>query len=195
MDESSVDPTLLRAFATLMVCVAAIGALLWFVRRRTSRAQLGDTAVDVRVLSRQALSPKAQLSIVQIGNRVILLGITDTHVSMLGDLDAHSNAQPDNIVPAALRTNTPQPGVQFPSKLHEAESAPENASKRRDTAATATQHPTAAQLAQAAAASRSQARDFEPAYGPDLQQHTLRGTPDLSVGAYMRSVFRRSKKS
>ena len=179
------DPNLLRAFLTMMVCVAAIGALLWYVRRRTSRAQLGETQIEVRVLSRQALSPKSQLSIVQIGSRVLLLGITDSQVTYLGDLQHGSDARAEVLnqnsashIPASAIADAAQRFAQTTQQT----AAPQQSSN-------GSTHKTAAQLAQAA--SRFPGAGFEPAYGPQPSPTPDSvESPDVSLGAYMRSMFR-----
>ena len=75
-----------------MACVAAIGGVLWYVKRKTSRGKVSGTELGIHVIARQGLSPKATVCIVQIGHRHVVLGITDQSVNYICDLGEETPA-------------------------------------------------------------------------------------------------------
>ncbi len=137
-----------------MACVAVIGALLWFVKRRNSRAQVDGVEMEVRVLTRQPMGPKAHLCVVQVGHRTLLLGITESQVTHLGDLHPDNSTQPLHIT--RIAENARPVGMQ---------SAAQPLSIEHE--------------------------KIVPAFGPTSSPHIA--PSDLSMSAYVRSLFRSSK--
>ena len=74
--------------------------MLWWLKKKTSRGQVGMQDVRVRVVARQTLSPKASVSIVEIGDTTMVLGVTDHSVTHLGTV----NSAREGSVPAPSHT-------------------------------------------------------------------------------------------
>ena len=68
----------------VLVSLGAVLALLWWLSRRVaSRAGNTGGTAPVRVLSRQAISPKASVVVVEAEGRRFMLGVTEASVSVL----------------------------------------------------------------------------------------------------------------
>jgi len=79
------DP-LFRAFVTMSISVIGILCVLWYVKRKTSKGKIGKDVVGIEVIARQALNPKAQIFIVNVSDKTIMLGVTEQSVTNLGEL-------------------------------------------------------------------------------------------------------------
>ncbi len=79
----------LRLFLTLALVIGVIFAFVWLSRRLMAKRWPGG-APDrpVRLLDRVHLAPKRSLDVVSVGERVILLGTTETNISFLTELSA-----------------------------------------------------------------------------------------------------------
>jgi flagellar biogenesis protein FliO len=79
------------AFLALRVAAslgAVLGLLLFIGRGRTGRLLRGRrTAAPLEILARQGLARSAAVVVVRAGDRGLVLGVTDTHVSMLAEVD------------------------------------------------------------------------------------------------------------
>jgi flagellar biogenesis protein FliO len=83
-----IDETLLRAFITMMVCVGAIAGLLWLVKRKMTTGKQGNTLIGIEIIARQGLNTKAQIFVVSVHSKTLLLGVTEQSVTMLAELDS-----------------------------------------------------------------------------------------------------------
>lgn len=106
------DGSILNAFATLSTVVAALGVLLYIVKRAVKIKNSKDQILDMKVLSRMPLNQKNQLYIVQAGNKKLLLGVSDTGIRNLSEIDDE--------IPYEIPKNTPPP-KQTVSKVKEPE--------------------------------------------------------------------------
>lgn len=88
MTDGSTVALLLRMAVSLAVVLAVI---VWAARvlHRRQGGLLGrvQREVPVTVLARQSLSRHAGLSVVEVGPRILVLGVTDAEVSLLTTLD------------------------------------------------------------------------------------------------------------
>ncbi len=73
--------------AVIITC-AAVGGLLGLavLARRFTRTQSGGENIPLRILSRQPLTQKASLVIVDIGDKRLVLGVTEHTVTVLATL-------------------------------------------------------------------------------------------------------------
>ncbi|MBI4717321.1 MAG: flagellar biosynthetic protein FliO [Planctomycetes bacterium] len=67
----------------LAVVLGVIGAVSWAARRWMPAGRVRDTGV-IRTLGRLSLAPKHQMVAVQVGRRVLLVGVSPDRVSALG---------------------------------------------------------------------------------------------------------------
>ncbi|MFN4770265.1 MAG: FliO/MopB family protein [Candidatus Kapaibacterium sp.] len=87
------DGTIFKAFVTLIGCIAFLWAVLWLVKRKTSGGQVGTQELRIRIIARQALSGKASIMVVEVGEKVMTLGVTEHSVTILNSVaDPESGA-------------------------------------------------------------------------------------------------------
>jgi len=87
-----------RVMGSLLVVLVVLGLITRLVRRRPG-SDLG-----LRVIDRVGLTREANLTVVEVANRVLLLGVTAQGVTLLVDLD------PPAVEPAPLRAPTRRAG-------------------------------------------------------------------------------------
>ncbi|MDO8122173.1 flagellar biosynthetic protein FliO [Isoptericola sp. b490] len=78
----------------VLLALAVVLGLLWWLARKTS----GGTrikAATVRVVGRQSLGRHAGVTVVEVEGRRLLLGVTDQGVSLLTELTAVQDVEPD----------------------------------------------------------------------------------------------------
>jgi flagellar protein FliO/FliZ len=67
--------------------LAVVLGLLWFVARTSSRRFGGAARSMVRVVARQPLARTASLAVVEVGDRVLVVGVSENGVSLLTEMD------------------------------------------------------------------------------------------------------------
>ena len=71
----------------VVVSLGVVLGLFWTVARLGSRKMGGRGGALVRVRSRQALSRGSSLAVVEVGSRVLVVGVSDAGVRLLTELD------------------------------------------------------------------------------------------------------------
>jgi flagellar protein FliO/FliZ len=78
--------------ALILRVVVSLGAVLalvwWFQRRLTRSARASGAEPLVRVVSRQAITPKASVVVMETGGQRFLLGVTEASVNVLHTSEA-----------------------------------------------------------------------------------------------------------
>ncbi|KAD3456127.1 flagellar biosynthetic protein FliO [Arthrobacter yangruifuii] len=89
----------------VLVSLGAVLALLWFLQRRFSRAN-GSAGANaaVRVISRQPLTPKTSLVIVETDGKHLLLGVAEGSVNLLHTMGLPAAPASDAGFAASLKT-------------------------------------------------------------------------------------------
>ena len=96
MTDGSIVLAVIRLLVSLAVVLVLLVALArWASRRGIGSARPGRATVEVEVLSRRSLGRSSTLQVVKVGTQVMVLGVTERGVSVLGELG------PDDLVPAA----------------------------------------------------------------------------------------------
>jgi flagellar protein FliO/FliZ len=98
----------------VIVSLGLVLAVLWFAAKGLRSSQRRSRGgVDVDVLARQPLAQKSSVAIVRLGDRALVLGVTESRVDLL-----HETALADVLVPyqpaageAPADTDTVVPGV------------------------------------------------------------------------------------
>ena len=86
----------------VVLSLAVVLGILWFVAKGGRRA--GGRTRLVRVAGRQALSRTASVAVVEVADRVLVLGVSDAGVRLLTELDPEQIAEPESLQPVpALR--------------------------------------------------------------------------------------------
>jgi flagellar protein FliO/FliZ len=70
----------------VVLSLAVVLGLLWFVARTSSRRLGGAARGLVRVVARQPLARTASLAVVEVGDRVLVLGVSENGVSLLTEM-------------------------------------------------------------------------------------------------------------
>lgn len=73
----------LRVFFSL---IAVVG-LMWFLARMASRRMDGTHASLVRLVGRQSVGRSASVAVVSVGERLLVVGVTESDVRLLTELD------------------------------------------------------------------------------------------------------------
>jgi flagellar protein FliO/FliZ len=72
----------------VLLSLAIVLAVLWLAARGVRSSQRRSVAgVSVDVLARQPLSPKASVAVVRLGGRALVLGVTESRVDLLSEVD------------------------------------------------------------------------------------------------------------
>ena len=84
----------LALFARLIVSLGVVIGLMWFAARVVRRRGLGGfgapprgPGVHIDVLARRTLGRNASIAVVRAGEKAMILGVTDQHVTKLADAD------------------------------------------------------------------------------------------------------------
>lgn len=73
----------------VLVSLGAVLALVWWFQRRLTRgARISGAEPQIRVVSRQAISPKASVVVMETGGQRFLLGVTEASVNVLHTSEA-----------------------------------------------------------------------------------------------------------
>ena len=72
------------SLVTLTLLVGLVAVVLWFYRTYHARQTTGP----VQILAAQSLGPRDRILIVRIDDRILALGQTSTHISLLTELDS-----------------------------------------------------------------------------------------------------------
>jgi flagellar protein FliO/FliZ len=67
--------------------LAVVFGLIWLVARTSSRKFGGAARSMVRVVARQPLARTASLAVVEVGDRVLVVGVSENGVSLLTEMD------------------------------------------------------------------------------------------------------------
>ncbi len=76
-----------RAFIVLIVTIAALFALAWAARKYGPYSKV-KKALGLDILGQMPVGSKAHLALVRVGKSILLLGVTQNHVSLIKDLKA-----------------------------------------------------------------------------------------------------------
>src|SRR6478672_8791431 len=70
----------------VILSLAVVLVLLWLASRGMRRNQRRSSrGVDVDVLARQPLAQRASVAVVKVGDRALVLGVTESRVELLAD--------------------------------------------------------------------------------------------------------------
>ena len=91
---SSALPSLMRMAGALLVVIICIYAGLYLMKRlvmkRNSNTGRGRL---LQVIETTGVAPKKTLSLIRVADKAVLIGMTDSHMSVLTELDAEQTAQ------------------------------------------------------------------------------------------------------
>ena len=97
---ASVPALLARLTVSLAVVLGLMVLVARVLRSRTSLGTARGRVAPIEVLARQGFGRSASVALVRAGGRALVIGVTDTHVTLLAEAD-----------PEALVAGTPSPGT------------------------------------------------------------------------------------
>lgn len=103
------DATLMQAVVVITVSLILLGVMALVIRRVASSRSIAGN-LSIRIIARQPLGNKASLVIADIGNKRLLLGVTDHNVTLLATITnptSPSQLSTKPVTPAAPSQSTP----------------------------------------------------------------------------------------
>lgn len=99
-----IDPSLLKAFITMMAAVGGLSLLLFILKKKAHHrsVHIDPSLQTLSIDSRVNVSPKSQVAVVKYGEKKYLLGISEQSINLIADVSekpAHVHA--DNPIPAS----------------------------------------------------------------------------------------------
>jgi len=94
VSEVSVGELFVRLVISLGVVVAIMAAAAWLLKRATTGGLAGrgrprpGRPVRIEVLARQSLGRRSAVALVRAGERGLVIGVTDQHVTLLAETTA-----------------------------------------------------------------------------------------------------------
>ncbi len=83
---SEAPPASTRLLLTGVIISAMLGAAYYFVRKYKTSNTINKSNMQIKVLTQHYLGPKKSLAIIHVAGESILVGITDSNISMIKSL-------------------------------------------------------------------------------------------------------------
>lgn len=80
------DGNIINSFLMLLFVVAVIGVAMHLLKKTSKKSMLLDESLEMKILSKLALNQKNQLYIVQVGDKRLLLGVSENGVRSLSEI-------------------------------------------------------------------------------------------------------------
>ncbi|OFZ30485.1 MAG: hypothetical protein A2622_08770 [Bdellovibrionales bacterium RIFCSPHIGHO2_01_FULL_40_29] len=108
-------PASTRILLTGVIISSMLGAAYYFVRKYKTSNTINKSNMQIKVLSQHYLGPKKSLAIVHVAGESILIGVTDSNISMIKSLALLDDEVPQQNLPKnfneALNASTGQMGA------------------------------------------------------------------------------------
>ena len=78
---------MLRLAGNVTLALGAVLGLMWLLARMSRKPLKARAAGPLAVLARQQLSRSSSVAVVRVGDKALVIGVTDTQVSLLGETD------------------------------------------------------------------------------------------------------------
>jgi flagellar protein FliO/FliZ len=125
----------------VMVSLALVLAVMWAIARKLRRGGKQRSSGLIDILGRQQLSRTASVAVLRVGARALVVGVTDTQVTVLGETDL---AEAEAVMgPVASATRVAALGQRRAAKLQKQTACAATtraAGRRHDPAAAATEN-------------------------------------------------------
>jgi len=123
-EEISIYRSGIRAFSALLVVLALILLLTYWVRRRGRQLPLFSGASLASVMGRVYLEPRVCLHFIQTGGKVLVIGVTPNSISLLSAFDAESFASALAKAPEAASAGASGFMAQLEASIRESKKRP-----------------------------------------------------------------------
>jgi flagellar protein FliO/FliZ len=87
--------------------LAVVFGLIWLVARTSTRRFGGAARSMVRVVARQPLARSASLAVVEVGERVLVVGVSEHGVSLLTEMDPAELPAPETDAAQSVPSHVP----------------------------------------------------------------------------------------
>lgn len=84
----------MELFLRVLFSLVAVLGLMWFLARVAARKLDGPGAALVRLVGRQSVGRSASVAVVAVGQRMLVVGVTENGVRLLTELDEDDLAVP-----------------------------------------------------------------------------------------------------
>ena len=89
LEDGSLDTSGIRMIASLLVVLALIAAGVFLLKKMMPyRGLAANEKYPIRVLSRVSLGQKRSICLVRIADEILVVGLTNTNISLLSKIDA-----------------------------------------------------------------------------------------------------------
>ncbi len=85
ISQEPIGPMIFRTLLSLLIIVGVIYVAMYLLKRLPNRRRGGDIAI--RIIGTKMLGPKKSIYMVEIEDRRLVLGVTDSSISMLTELE------------------------------------------------------------------------------------------------------------
>jgi|GEM_PF-4771720 len=95
-----------NAFAIMSLFVAGLALLLFYLKKIAEKQRVYKNEVDLRIVSRQPVTQKSQIVIIETEGKRMMVGVTEANINLIAELE-------NNISPAvsdALEPAVPKQG-------------------------------------------------------------------------------------
>jgi flagellar protein FliO/FliZ len=96
---------MLALAGNVTLALGAVLGLMWLLARMSRKPLKARAAGPLAVLARQQLSRSSSVAVVRVGDKALVIGVTDTQVSLLGEADL--TAMTDALAPVESVSRTP----------------------------------------------------------------------------------------
>lgn len=100
------DGNVISAFLTMSIIVAILGGMLYFLKKTALKKNIKDHSIDMKILSRMSLNAKNHLFVVQAGEKRLLLGVSETGIRNLTEIDSENKIAPSINIPEIKQHNS-----------------------------------------------------------------------------------------
>lgn len=107
---------MLELVLRLAISLGVVLGLFWLVARTGAR-KLGGSRALLKVHGRQQLSRTASVAVVEVGSRVLVVGVSEGGVRLLTELDPEEIAQPEAVVVEGAVAERPASRLGVPTAL------------------------------------------------------------------------------
>lgn len=94
---SDATPTSTRLFMTGFILISILGASYYLVRKYKLSNTINKSNKQIKVISQHYLGPKKSLAIIHVAGESILIGVTDSNISMIKSLSLIDDEVPANL--------------------------------------------------------------------------------------------------
>jgi len=97
MQDIGTGSLILRLFVSLVLIIGLIYLSLYLLKKSSLGLKKNRAGDLVQVLERSYISPKKGIFIVKIGSRVVALGVTETQINLLSEVNVDQDSKTDSL--------------------------------------------------------------------------------------------------